>query len=165
MNKNEGMIKERVQLSDHSYIRSMRHTSVWACTLFCVALALPGAARAAGEGTESTESLIRRADGLMAKGEVTAAVAPLREATLGIRRNSGLYDLRQYDLLLKLVDAQSQVGDLDAAAADLSYLQRISENGYGVDSFQHGRALSQIASWQCRIGQFMQSREDRKSVV
>lgn len=152
-----GMTVTRVQPSNARYIRSMRNASGvgrasrrrWLLpVLSWLAWALPLAPVT-----------------LQAASDSSGAIEGLREEVTLIRRNAGLFDMRQYELLLQLVDLQSQVGDLEAAAADLSYLQRISESGYGADSIQYGSALAQIASWQCRIGQFMQARETYRGSI
>lgn len=114
----------------------MHHAPGWILPLLSVAFSFSGALWA-GDGS----------------------IESLRHEINTIRRSSGLYDPRQYDLLLRVIDAQSLTGDFAAAAADLTYLQRVSENSYGIDSLQYGSALADVAHWQCRIGQFMQARE------
>jgi tetratricopeptide (TPR) repeat protein len=156
----------------------MRNAPGWIRPLLFVAFSLPGALWAGDGSIESLERevgtsspqlidpLVGLADALIARQQVAAAIEPLRRAINIVRRNSGLYDPRQYDLLLRVIDAQSLTGDFAAAAADLTYLQRVSESSYGIDSLQYGRALADVAHWQCRIGQFMQGRETfRRSVT
>jgi tetratricopeptide (TPR) repeat protein len=120
------------------------------------------------DGTEQAQSIelsIERADALIAKQDFAGAIELLRQATHAVRRSAGLYDLRQRELLLRLVDVQSQSGDLETAADDLSYMLRISESGYGTGSLAYGQALSEVAGWQCRIGLFMRSRQTYRESI
>jgi tetratricopeptide (TPR) repeat protein len=111
------------------------------------------------------EPLIGLADTLIAAERPKAAVEPLRRAVASVRRSAGLYDLRQYDLLLQLVDLQSRMSDIASAADDLSYMARVSESAHGKQSAQHGRSLAQIGDWQCRIGQFTSGRASSRRAV
>lgn len=104
------------------------------------------------------EPLVGLADVLIADQRPAAAIEPLRRAINIIRRSDGVYGPQQYDLLLRVIDLQSLVGDLESAAADLTYMQRVSESSYAGDPLPYGRALAEVADWQCRIGEFMTAR-------
>jgi tetratricopeptide (TPR) repeat protein len=109
--------------------------------------------------TALVEPLSGLADALVASGQPAAAIEPLTRAVGILRRNAGLYDQRQYALLSQLTDLHSELGDVDAAAAALGYMERVSERTHGRQSVQHALSLSAIAAWQCRLGRFDSGRE------
>jgi tetratricopeptide (TPR) repeat protein len=108
---------------------------------------------------ELVEPLKLLADTLAASGQSAAAIEPLTRAVGILRRNSGLYEQRQYALLSQLADLHSLQGDLDAAVAALVYMERVSERTHGRQSVQHALSLAEIAAWQCRLGRFDSGRE------
>ena len=105
------------------------------------------------------EPLAGLAAALVAAGRPAQAIEPLTRAVGILRRNSGLYDQRQYLLLSQLADAYSLQGDVNAAVNALTYMERVSERTYGRQSAQHARSLAAIATWQCRVGRFDSGRE------
>jgi hypothetical protein len=105
------------------------------------------------------EPLASLADALIAAGQPADAIEPLTRAVGILRRNSGLYDQRQYALLSQLTDLHSQKGDVDSAVAVLTYMERVSERHNGRQSTQHAQSLAAIAAWQCRLGRFDSGRE------
>ena len=116
----------------------------WPGLLLCVALTVPVHVRAEQPaGTDRTQ---------------VAAIESVRQEIVSVRRTGGLYDLRQVPLLFRAVDLQSQSGDLTTSAADLAYLQRVAESGYGANALEYGETLANVGQWQCRIGQFAESR-------
>lgn len=114
---------------------------------------------------ELIEPLLALSNTLVEKQDLGRAIEPLRRAINIVRRSAGLYDLRQQPLLLRAVDLQSQIGDITTSAADLTYLQRVSEIGYGEGTLAYGEALTDVAHWQCRIGQFVQSRASYRQSI
>jgi len=105
------------------------------------------------------EPLGSLADALIAAGQPADAIEPLTRAIGILRRNSGLYDQRQYALLSQLTDLYSSMGDIDSAVAALAYMERISERTDGRQSTQHAQSLAAIAAWHCRLGRFDSGRE------
>jgi len=105
------------------------------------------------------EPLVGLADALIATAQPAEAIEPLTRAVGILRRNSGLYDQRQYALLSQLTDLYSLKGDVDSAVAALAYMERVSERTNGRQSTQHAQALAAIAAWQCRLGRFDSGRE------
>jgi hypothetical protein len=105
------------------------------------------------------EPLASLADALIAAGQPADAIEPLTRAVGILRRNSGLYDQRQYALLSQLTDLHSLQGDVDSALAVLAYMERVSERTNGRQSMQHAQSLAAIAAWQCRLGRFDSGRE------
>jgi hypothetical protein len=110
--------------------------------------------------------------GLMAYCAAPARAAGAQEAidaltreVATVRRNSGLYDAQQYSLLEQLAALQSEVGDLDAAAASLAYMELVSEKAHGERSVQHALSLTQIAQGQCRIGRFATARDSYRDSI
>ncbi len=94
-----------------------------------------------------------------AAGQSTAAIEALTREVNALRRSGGLYDQRQYALLSQLTDLHSLQGDINAAVASLSYMERISERNHGRQSTQHALALTRIAAWHCRLGRFDSGRQ------
>jgi tetratricopeptide (TPR) repeat protein len=105
------------------------------------------------------EPLVSLADALIAAGQSADAIEPLTRAVGILRRNSGLYDQRQYALLSQLTDLHSLKGDVDSAVAALAYMERVSERRDGRQSTQHAHSLAAIAAWYCRLGRFDSGRE------
>jgi hypothetical protein len=105
------------------------------------------------------EPLASLAAALVAAGQPADAIAPLTRAVGILRRNSSLYDRRQYALLSQLTDLYSLQGDVDSAVAALTYMERVSERTNGRQSTQHAQELAAIAAWQCRLGRFDSGRE------
>ena len=105
------------------------------------------------------EPLGSLADALIAAGQPADAIEPLMRAIGILRRNSGLYDQRQYALLSQLTDLYSLKGDIDSAVAALAYMERVSERKDGRQSTQHAESLASIAAWHCRLGRFDSGRE------
>jgi tetratricopeptide (TPR) repeat protein len=105
------------------------------------------------------EPLVSLADALIAAGQPADAIEPLTRAVGILRRNSGLYDQRQYALLSQLTDLYSLKGDIDSAIAVLAYMERVSERSDGRQSTQHAQSLATIAAWHCRLGRFDSGRE------
>jgi tetratricopeptide (TPR) repeat protein len=103
---------------------------------------------------ELVEPLAELAAAQLAAQLAHDAAASLRRAVGIVRRNAGLYDLRQYELLLRLVDVQSQLGEIDGASDTLQYLQRLSAGMDDHGDAQQARSWISIADWRCRIGQF-----------
>lgn len=99
------------------------------------------------------------ADALIAAGQPADAIEALARAVGILRRNSGLYNQRQYALLSQLTDLYSLTGDVDSAVATLAYMERVSERAYGRQSLQHAQALAAIGAWHCRVGRFESGRE------
>ncbi|MGH8178027.1 MAG: energy transducer TonB [Steroidobacter sp.] len=93
------------------------------------------------------------------------AAETLRRAIGVLRRGAGLYDPRQYPLLIQLVDLHSELGELDAAADGLQYLQRLSANTHTDGSVEQAGSMSEIADWQCRIGQFEEGRRLHRKAI
>jgi tetratricopeptide (TPR) repeat protein len=111
------------------------------------------------------EPLVNLADALIVAGQPADAIEPLARAVGILRRNSGLYDRRQYALLSQLTGLYSLKGDVDSAVAALAYMERVSERSDGRQSTQHARSLAAIAAWYCRLGRFDSGRERfRRSV-
>lgn len=123
------------------------------------ALALCDSAWCVEEESATVELLVSRADALIAAGEPADAIEPLTRAVGILRRNSGLYDQRQYALLSQLTDLYSVKGDVDSAIAALAYMERVSERNDGRQSTQHAQSLATIAAWHCRLGRFDSGRE------
>lgn len=112
------------------------------------------------------EPLAGLADTLTASGQPSAAIEPLTRAIAIVRRAAGLYDERQYALLSQLADLHSLAGDVDAAAAALLNMERVSERTHGRQAVQHALSLTRIAAWQCRLGRFDSGRERfRRSIA
>jgi tetratricopeptide (TPR) repeat protein len=105
------------------------------------------------------EPLIGLADTLRATQQFDAAIEPLTRAVGILRRDTGLYDERQYLLLMQLTDLHSLLGDATAATSSLAYMERVSESTHGRHSLQHALALTNIAAWHCRLGRFDSGRE------
>ena len=105
------------------------------------------------------EPLVSLAAALIAAGQPADAIEPLTRAVGILRRNSGLYDRRQFALLSQLTDLYSLQGDVDSAVAALAYMERVSERTDGRQSTQHAHALAAIAAWYCRLGRFDGGRE------
>jgi hypothetical protein len=105
------------------------------------------------------EPLGSLAASLIAAGEPADAIEPLTRAIGILRRNSGLYDQRQYALLSQLTDLYSLQGDVDSAVAALTYMERVSERTHGRQSTQHAVSLAAIGAWRCRLGRFDSGRE------
>jgi tetratricopeptide (TPR) repeat protein len=105
------------------------------------------------------EPLIGLANALVAAGQPAAAIEPLTRAVNILRRNGGLYDQQQYALLSQLADLHSLQGNVEAAAAALAYMERVSERTHGRQSTQHALSLTGIGTWQCRLGRFDSGRE------
>jgi TonB family protein len=105
------------------------------------------------------EPLTSLADALVAAGQPAQAIEPLTRAVGILRRNSGLYDQRQYSLLSQLADVYSGQGDVNAALAALAYMERVSERTYGRQSTRHAQSLAAIGGWQCRLGRVDSGRE------
>jgi tetratricopeptide (TPR) repeat protein len=159
-----GAIEEAQVLTQAGRTQLTRRNFTAAQTNFARAVELVEAQSGPGS-LQLVEPLIGLADTLIAAERPKAAVEPLRRAVASVRRSAGLYDLRQYDLLLQLVDLQSRMSDTASAADDLSYMARVSESAHGKQSAQHGRALAQIGDWQCRIGQFTAGRASCRQAV
>jgi tetratricopeptide (TPR) repeat protein len=103
---------------------------------------------------ELVEPLAGLADAQFAAQLEVEATASLRRAVGILRRGAGLYDLRQYELLLRLVDVQTRLGEIDGASDTLQYLQRLSAGMDDRSDAQRAHAWMKIADWRCRIGQF-----------
>jgi tetratricopeptide (TPR) repeat protein len=112
------------------------------------------------------EPLVGLADALIAAGQPADAIEPLTRAVGILRRNSGLYEQRQYALLSQLTELHSLQGDVDSAVAVLGYMERVSERADGRQSLQHAHSLAAIAAWYCRLGRFDSGRERfRRSIA
>ena len=107
---------------------------------------------ASGSSIDLFEPLLELADAQASADRRRDAVESLQRAVGILRRSGGLYDGRQSELLLRLVDLHSSVGEIDAAADALQYLERL--NASEQTPSIRGAQLAQIATWRCRIGQF-----------
>ena len=103
---------------------------------------------------ELVEPLAGLADAQLAAQLEGEAAESLRRAVGILRRGAGLYDLRQYELLLRLVDVQTRLGEIEEASGTLRYLQRLSASMDDHGDAQRAYAWMKIADWRCRIGQF-----------
>jgi tetratricopeptide (TPR) repeat protein len=98
----------------------------------CYARAVRDAEQQYGPNDGSlVEPLASLAEALVAAGQPAQAIEPLTRALGILRRNSGLYDRRQYALLSQLIDAYSLQGDVNEAVAALAYMERVSERTHG----------------------------------
>ena len=108
-------------------------------------------------------SLTERAEAEWRAGKHAQAIDSLQRAVLAVRRAAGLYDERQRDLLLQLVDWRSDTGDLEGAADALQYLERLAADD--APGSARGEALTVIAEWRCRIGRFDEGRRTYRSAL
>ena len=104
-------------------------------------------------------ALIGLADVYLSERRPHRAVEPLQRALAVVRRTGGLADVRQRDLLLRLVDVQSDLGEVEAATAHLAALERLSISQHGAETIEHGRSLATVGEWYCRLGEFEDGRE------
>jgi tetratricopeptide (TPR) repeat protein len=104
-------------------------------------------------------------DALLATEQRAGAVAAWRRAVSIVRRSAGLYDVRQYAILEKLVDTQSLMGRYEDALADLRYMDRISRSAYAQREPERAATMSEVAEWYCRVGDFMVARERYRELI
>lgn len=113
---------------------------------------LPLVFSAAAANSDTFESLV-----LVAETEIAARRFDLGLSTLAraleVAGNSA-DDNQQYDVLRRMADLHSLVGDLDRASAALTSMERVSERMHSAPSTAHAHELVEIADWRCRIGEF-----------
>ncbi len=105
------------------------------------------------------------ASSLNALHEHEAAIAPARRALAYLRSRQGLYAPEQRALLELLIDAQSQIGSIEAASDDLKFLERVSAASAHTDPSRHASMLTSIADWHCRLGAFFAGRERHRRAI
>lgn len=103
------------------------------------------------------------AEAQAANGRPHEAIESLQRAVAIVRRSAGLYDERQLELLLRLVDLHSSVGEIDGARDALQYLRRLSATQQ--DTVARSAALTRIATWFCRIGRFEDGRRTYRAAI
>jgi hypothetical protein len=89
----------------------------------------------------------------------------LRRAVTIIRRSDGLYSVRQYPLLLALVDIDSAAGRLDAARSGLLQATRVVARAHRDDWRAEVSSLGEIGGWLCRIGDFPGARRTYREAL
>lgn len=102
---------------------------------------------------------------LIATRQYDSASEQLSRAINIVRRDGGLYDLRQYGALEALIDVDGLMGRTSAAAGNLTYLERISENAHGAKSVQHAQALTAVGDGLCRLGDFFAGRQRHRAAI
>jgi tetratricopeptide (TPR) repeat protein len=86
------------------------------------------------------------------------ATVVLERGVLTARRNQGLFDPRQMDMLAQLAESQTQIGALESAEQNLKYLVRIAEKAYGTDDPRVAVPISRLARWYSRTAAYEISR-------
>jgi TonB family protein len=114
---------------------------------------------------ELVEPLQGLARTLIATRQYDSASELLSRAVNIVRRDGGLYDLRQYAALEALIEVDGVLGRTDAAVGNLKYLERISESAYGAGSMQHARALTAVGDGLCRLGEFFAGRQRHRGAI
>jgi tetratricopeptide (TPR) repeat protein len=112
---------------------------------------------------ELIEPLTELAEAQWLSAKHDDAIESLHRAVIIVRREAGLYDERQRALLLQLVDWRSDAGDVDGAADDLQYLERLAADDAPYSA--RGDALALIAEWRCRIGRFEEGRRTYRAAL
>jgi tetratricopeptide (TPR) repeat protein len=80
------------------------------------------------------------------------AVAYLERALILSRRNAGLYDPQQSDILRQLVESYTTLGAVLDAQRQIEYLRTIAEREYGADDVRTVPTLCEVADWYSRVG-------------
>lgn len=117
---------------------------------------------AAMELVEPLQGLART---LIATRQYDSASGLLSRAINIVRRDGGLYDLRQYPALETLADVDGLLGRIEAATGSLKSLERISESAYGAASAQHARTLTAVGDGLCRLGDFFVGRQRHRAAI
>jgi len=110
-------------------------------------------------------ALSRLASVLNELGEHLAAVPVARRALAIIRSRGGLFDEEQVALVELVLDAESMLGEIDAVADDLKYLERIAAAKHTADPLTHAKMLTAIAQWYCRVGLFQDGRQRYRQAI
>lgn len=80
------------------------------------------------------------------------AVATLERALIVSRRNSGLFDLSQAELLQQLADSHTEIGGFEEARRHIDYLRGVVDRAYDTRSPKIVPTMNNIADWYSEIG-------------
>jgi tetratricopeptide (TPR) repeat protein len=107
--------------------------------------------------TPGSGALVQPLTGL---GEVQAgmqrndeAIATLNRALLLSRRNSGLFDAAQVEILRVLNSTFINMRRFGEASAQMDYLERVAEHAYGPDDPRMSDILNEVARYYSQIGE------------
>jgi hypothetical protein len=94
-----------------------------------------------------------------ASNEHASASQAWHRAAVITRRNDGLFNTAQQELLKSICASQTALGKLPEAEQNLQYLWQIQERAYGADDPRVMDALDALGDWYSRIGDFDRSRQ------
>jgi tetratricopeptide (TPR) repeat protein len=134
----------------------MYASSNWLRSFAWLFASLPLMFSGASANDDTFESLVRLAETEIAARQFDVGVSMLARA-LEIAGGSADED-RQYDVLRRMADVHSLVGDLDRASDALTSMERISARPRASRSPAQARASLEIADRRCRIGEFARAR-------
>ncbi|HSN70288.1 MAG TPA: tetratricopeptide repeat protein [Steroidobacteraceae bacterium] len=95
-----------------------------------------------------------------------ARAAPVLErAVLTIRRNRGLFDVSQIDLLAQLATSQTQIREFESAVNTLRYRVRVAEQAWGPDDPRVAGPVSDLADWYSRASAYDVARSYYRAAI
>ena len=95
-----------------------------------------------------------------------ARAAPVLERTvLTMRRNRGLFDPTQLEVLQRLADSQTELGQFEAAEQSLRYRVRVAEQSYGTDDPRVAGPISELAAWYSRAAAYEIARSYYRTAI
>lgn len=124
------------------------------------ALLLLSQAHAAGDAQSDAEIavVLREAQSLIDTQQYAEANHVLTISLSQVRRDGGLYDPRQFEMLQALIDVDARTGRIEAALGNLGYLERVSAGARGTASLRHAAMLTWVGEGFCRLGNFFGGR-------
>ena len=121
--------------------------------------------RAGPLSLELLEPLNGLAQAYVATQQFEPTITTMQRALAIVRRSAGINDVRQLQVLDRLVDAQSRLGRIEEAIPNLRYRERVSAAAHGEDSLEHARELTAIGDWYCRLGDFFAARQRHRNAI
>jgi len=94
-----------------------------------------------------------------ASNDHASASQAWHRATVITRRNDGLFNTGQQELLKSICASQTALGKLPEAEQNLQYLWQIQERAYGAEDPRVMDALDALGDWYSRTGDFDRSRQ------
>ena len=84
---------------------------------------------------------------------------------LTMRRNRGLFDPTQLDVLQRLADSQTELGQFQEAEQSLRYRVRMAEQSYGTDDPRVAGPISELAEWYSRAAAYEVARSYYRTAI
>lgn len=95
---------------------------------------------------------------LAGAGKHDQAIPHLERALILSRRNRGLFDVSQQNVLRQLGSSLTKVGRLEEASRHMSYMLRVGEQAYGKNDPRLAQLMCQVAEWYGEVGAFEPAR-------